>query len=112
MTIGMLASSAPLTPELIRMRTIGTVNSRTNPALSSTLLDLHRCLEFGGTHAVQEEGDQHHRDENAAGRYSGSMPALMPASPRMLAKATETDFSAAPTCGNTRLITSSAPTST
>ena len=37
--IGMLGRSAAFTPELIRMRTIGTVNSSTKPAPSSTRED-------------------------------------------------------------------------
>ena len=100
MTIGMLASSAPLTPELIRMRTIGTVNSRTNPALSSTLLDsFTAALSSAARMPCRKKVISTTATRMPPGRYSGSMPALMPASPRMLAKATETDFSAAPPAG-------------
>ncbi len=113
MAIGMLGRSPALTPELIRMRTIGTVNSSTKPAPSRTLLD-------SPTAAVSSRSFMPWRKKVAMttatrmppGRYSGMKSALIPASPRMSGNTSTTDFSAAPTSGNTRLITSRAPTST
>ncbi|MNR32069.1 hypothetical protein D3C85_1496270 [compost metagenome] len=82
--IGMLSSWARLTPELIMMRTIGMVNTSTKPAPSSTLVDspmavlmsfqLMRCRKKVTITTITRM---------PPGRYSGSMAAVMPASPMM-----------------------------
>ncbi len=95
------------------MRTIGTVNSSTKPALSRTLLDsLTAAFSSDARMPCRKKVIITTATRMPPGRNSGSILAPMPASPRMLPKAMETDFSALLTSGKTRLITRIRPTST
>ncbi|MNY19914.1 hypothetical protein D3C86_1533710 [compost metagenome] len=111
--IGMLARSAPLTPELIRIRTIGTVNSRTKPALSRTPEDSLTARPRSRIFILwKKKVASTTATRIPPGKYSGMKLALTPVSPSRSGKFTTTAFRAAPTSGTTRLITSRAPTST
>ncbi|MNE12858.1 hypothetical protein D3C80_1056780 [compost metagenome] len=113
MAIGMLGSSLALIPELIRMRTIGTVNSSTKPAPSSTLLDSPTAVPRSRSFMpCRKKVAMTTATRMPPGRYSGMKSALMPVSPSRSGNTRTTDLRAAPTSGNTRLITSSRPTST
>ncbi|MCY1438114.1 hypothetical protein D9M71_543000 [compost metagenome] len=101
-----------MTPELIRMRTIGMVKISTKPAPSRVRLDspMAACSSLKRMRwKTKVVSTTKHR--MPPGRYSGSRLPEMPVSPRMSFKPKLTDISAALTSGKTRDSTSSAASS-
>lgn len=103
---GIDTRSLPLTPELIRIRTMGMVKINTKPAPSRVLLD-------SPTAALSSEKRMRWRKKVISttmhrmppGRYSGSMVPDTPVSPRMSFQPKVKLISAAFTSGKVREIT-------
>ena len=103
----MLANSFAFTPDWIMMRTIGTVNTSTKPALSSVVEDSLTALPKEGRYILCKMiVTKHTATSTPPGRYRGWKLPLMPGSPRMSRTLQLTDSSACLKGATVRLSTS------
>ena len=85
---GILATSDRLTPELIKIRTIGMVKISTNPALKTVLLDSLKASPSArvGFLVCTKAAIKALINNRPPGKYKGLKPALISASPKIVLK--------------------------